>query len=144
MGQIKLLISFTLIALFCIAFITFAVNFSNDNNTAISIGDNGDYPIIKNNLSNQINTFSSDANTSSDAIYKTTISSTTEATEGGTGIKVGPATALSFVRTVTYSAFTSIFGTGSEFNVLIIAFFSLLTFISGLYIYKTLAGRNPD
>jgi len=142
MGQIKLMSSLLFIALFVIAITSFAVNFANDNETNVNLADDSDYPTIKSDLEDDITIFYTDANTSTEAISKSTISAQTEATEGGTAFKVGPWTTMSMVKTSITSAYTKVFG--PEFSIFFTAFFSLLAIIMGFYIYKTWAGRNPD
>jgi len=144
MGQIQFITSLVLIGLFTIALVSFAINFAEDNGTTISLEDDSDYPSIKDNIEADIDVFYSNANTSSEAMYKSTISSQTEATEGGTAFKVGPSTALSMVQKSIRTAYTKIFGSDSGFGIFLTAFLSLLGFISVLYIYKAWAGRNPD
>lgn len=144
MGQIKFMVSMLMIALFGLALITFAINFAVDNNTRISAGDDDEFTAIKTSVESDINVFYEDANTSTEAIGKTTISTQTEATEGGTAFKVGPWTAIKMARTMLSSSYTKIFGADSGFGFVITAVLGMLGIIMGFYIYKTLAGRNPD
>lgn len=144
MGQIKFTISLILIALFSIAVIGFATNFGVDNNARVQIANDSIHSSIKDSSEGDINIFYGDMNTSMEAMYKSTISSQTEATEGGTSFKVGVGNALSMAKETTTTAFHHIFGEDSGFGVFLTAFISVLGFISIMYIYKTWAGRNPD
>lgn len=144
MGQIKLMTSLLMIALFVIAIVTFSFQFAIDNDTRISLTDDEEFSSLKSNLESDTQTFFVDANTSTKAIGELTISSQTEATEGGTAFKVGPWTAMSMAKTSITSAYTKIFGSDSSFGVILTAFLAMLGIIMGFYIYKTLAGRNPD
>ena len=142
MGQIKFLTSLVLISLFVVAMLTFAINFASDNSASISLADDSDYPGIQSNLEDNVETFYSDMGTATNATYQSTISSQTEATEGGTAFKVGPGTALLMAKNSITAGYTKLFG--PEFGIFLTAFLSLLGLISLLYIYKTWAGRNPD
>jgi len=142
MGQIKLMTSLLFIAIFVIAIVSFAVQFADDNDTRVNLGDDEEYSSMKSGLDSEVEQFKQDANTSVTAIGKTTISTQTEATEGGTAFKVGPWTLLGMVRIAITSTYTKIFG--PEFGVIFTAFLALLGIVMGFYIYKTLAGRNPD
>jgi len=144
MGQIKFMTSLILISLFVIAVITFSINFAIDNETRISLADDSEFSSIQSDLEANVTTFYNDANTSVEAIGKTTISSQTEATEGGTAFKVGPWTALSMAKSSITAGFTKIFGADSGFGVFLTSFLAMLGIIMGFYIYKTFAGRNPD
>lgn len=145
MGQIKFITSIILIGLFVIALITFAINFGYDNDTSINLANDSDFVSIRNSIEGNVSTtFYSDVNISSDAMYESTISTQTEATEGGTSFKVGPATALVVVKDVVKAGFTKIFGSDSGFGILLTALGAILGYISIMYIYKAWAGRNPD
>ncbi len=145
MGQIKFITNIILIGLFVIAIITFAINFGYDNDTSVNLANDSDFINIRTNVKGNISTtFYSDVDTSSEAMYKSTISTQTEATEGGTSFKVGPATALTVVKDTTKAGFTKIFGSDSGFGLLLTTLGAILGYISIMYIYKAWAGRNPD
>jgi len=141
MGQIKFMSSLVLIGLFVIAILSFGINFGSENDTRVNIDSAGNYSGIKTSLESDVEVAYDDTNTSVGALMKSTISSQTDATEGGTAFKVGPFTTVRFVSTAMKSAYQSIFG--SEFGVLITAFFTLIGIIMGFYIWKTWKG-NPD
>lgn len=144
MGQIKFMVGLVLASLFAIGIISFAVMFGIDNGTRINIINDSDFSGIRDNLIGNVTIFYSDINTSSDAMYKSTVSTQTEATEGGTSFKVGPTTALSMARQVINSSFRKIFGSDNAFSVFVTALVAILGFISIMYLYKAWAGRNPD
>jgi len=145
MGQIKFITSIILIGLFSIAIVTFAINFGYDNDTSINLADDSDFVGIRDSVEGNVSTtFFSDVNISSEAMYESTISTQTEATEGGTSFKVGPGTALIVAKDVTKAGFTKIFGSDSGFRIFFTALGALLGYISIMYIYKAWAGRNPD
>lgn len=144
MGQIKFMSSMVMIALFAIAIVVFSGMFAIDNNSMISIDNDTDYSGIRDNIESNIKIYYGEVNTSAESMYKSTISSQTEATEGGTSFKVGIGTGLSLAKTSITTAYTKIFGEDSGFGIFFTALLSVLGLISFMYIYKTWAGRNPD
>jgi len=143
MSHIKFIVSLVMISLFAIAIISFAVNFGYDNSTKVNLANDPDLPGIKNNLESDVNVYYTNMNTSSDAMYKSTISSQTEATEGGTAFKVGPTTALTMTYRVITGGYKKIFGSDSGFGIFLTALISVLGFISIMLLYKAWAGRSP-
>jgi len=144
MSFIKFTTSTVLIALFAIALITFAANFANDNQASINIGDDSDFSNMNTGMKSDMNTFYSSANTSTDAFSKSTISSQTEASEGGTQFKVTPTNSLSMATRAINGGFKKIFGSDSGFGILFTALIALLGIIAFAYAYKAWVGRNPD
>lgn len=145
MGQIKFITNLVLIGLFVIAIITFAVNFGYDNDTSINLANDSDFISVQSSLEGNISTtFYSDVNISSDAMHESTISTQTEATEGGTSFKVGAGTALGIAKDAITIGFTKIFGSDSGFGIFLTALGAILGYMSIMYIYKAWAGRNPD
>ena len=142
MGMIKITGVMMLCALFGIALITYAVNFGIDNNTGIKLGDDENLVNTNTNLSDTIEEFYVAANTSFQAGQKSTISSQTEASEGGTQFKVTPTSSLGMFRNTLKSGFEKIFGSGSGFNLLFTALIGFLIFVIGLYFWKAWRG-NP-
>ena len=144
MGFIKYTTSIMMIALFCIALITFSVNFAIDNDSTVSLADDEDFSSIKSGLESDVDVFYENVNTSNNAFQKSTISSQTEASEGGTQFKVTPGTSLSMGKRGIAAGWTKIFGSDSGFGVIFTALISILGFIMLLYGYKAWVGRNPD
>jgi len=143
-GHINFIVSLVLIALFTIAIIIFAVNFASDNDSKISIASDPEFANINNEVSGNLTTFYKDIGKAVNSTYESTISTQTDASEGGTGFKVGPGTALLMATSTISLAFSKIFGSGSGFGILLTALVSVLAFISIMYIMKAWAGKNPD
>lgn len=143
MSFIKFTVSTVLIALFSIALITFAANFAEDNQASISIADDPDLSGLSTGMQNDINDFYVSANTSADAFGKSTISSQTEASEGGTQYKVTPTNSLSMARRSINAGFKKIFGTDSGFGIVFTALVATLGLIAAAYSYKAWVGRDP-
>jgi hypothetical protein len=131
------------IALFTVAIISFAGNFATDNNSAISLSNDTLYRNINDSMQGNLTVFYSDANVSTTAMYESTISPTSEATEGGSSFKAGSGTTLAMVRDSIKVAYERIFGSDSGFSIFMTSLIAILGYISAMYIYKAWAGRNP-
>ena len=142
MGLAKLTVVMLMSALFGIALISFAVNFGIDNDTTVKLGDDGDFVNINTNLNNDVEEFYVAANESVVAAQKSTISTQTEASEGGTQFKVTPSSSLSMFKNTLKSGFEKIFGTDSGFGIMFTALLSILGFLIFLYVIKAWRG-NP-
>ena len=135
-----------LIVLFVTAITTFAIKFGDDNDSRINLVDSEYFNQTKVGGKAKITEFSGDVNTSTQALMSSTISSQTEATEGGTAYKVTPWSLVNALKTVVTAPYNTIFRTSSddnEFGILFTAFFAIVGAIATLYIWKAWKG-NPD
>lgn len=144
MGHLKFVISLIMITLFSMALIGFGINFARDNNADITISEDALFNNTKDALGGNVTVFYGDINTSSQALAEATISTQTEASEGGTTIKVGPKTALQTTIIVIKNSFERIFGSDSEFSIFFTGFITILSFMGIMYIAKAWFGRTPD
>lgn len=144
MGQINFITSLVLVGLFSIAIVTFAINFAIDNGSLVNIANDPDFAKFKTGVSENLTIFYSDINTSSESMYKSTISTQTESTEGGTSFKVGPGTSLALASSIVTLSFQKIFGSDTGFGIFLTALIAVLGFISIMYIWKTWKGGSPD
>ena len=140
---VKYSIAFVLIALFSISLITFAINFGIDNDASINIGDDSEFNNINSNLSSNLDEFYTGTETASDSFSKSTISSQTEASEGGTQFKVTPWNSLMMATNSLTISWNRIFGQNSEFAIILTTLIAVLSFIMIMYAYKGWVGRNP-
>ena len=135
MGQIKLLGAFLFLLIFGIAVVSYVFNFTYDNNSFTTLDD--DFSAFNTNLRNNVTTYTTEVNTSSNNIITSTVSEGSQTTVTGQGIKVGIFTLFTVVNSVFALVRDKIFGgAGAPFVI-------ILTVI-GLYIYKTWIGANPD
>jgi hypothetical protein len=142
-GQIGIVTSFILLGLFAICLVTFAVNFAVDNNSVVNIANDDDFTTLNSEVGGNITTFYNDINTSRQAMQESTISSQTEATEGGTSFKVGPWSAMSMAISTVTIGFQKIFGSGPLFIIIFTSISALLTMTVVLFILKAWKG-SPD
>jgi len=144
MGQIKFISGLLMASLFAIALIGFSINFANDNSSVINIASDSDLSGVKGNMEGDMQQFYLDANTSSSSMYESTISTQTEATEGGTSFKVGPATALTTGNRVLSTGFKKIFGADANFGIFLTSLIAMLGLIAALFIWKAWKGGQVD
>jgi len=143
-GLNNFVISLVLVGLFSISIITFGTLFATDNDAHITISDDPDFSAASNELTQNVTSFYSDVNTSSDAMYQSTISSQTEATEGGTAFKTSPRASLALAVSMLTLGFKKIFGADTGFAIFLTALIGVLGFLLIMYLYKAWAGRSPD
>jgi hypothetical protein len=143
MGMESTLKNSVFIAIFAIAIVTFAVSFAIDNDSDISLAEDSRYGALSTGLQSDIDSLQADAETSNSILQKTSLASGDQEIAGSGGqFKVGPYGAIK----MTIKSFTTSFNTlfGPEFNFILIAFVSLLTFLIGYYIIKAWLGKDPS
>lgn len=143
MGQINLTISLVMIGLFTIAIIGFAINFASDNNAPIDISDDsaisGLYTSTKTNISN----FGSESNSTYKSILETTIAPGSGSAQSIAPFAITPSNAIFVVKNILTVGYVKIFGTNEGFNIFFTTLISVIVFMFGLFLYKTLRGF-PD
>jgi hypothetical protein len=143
MGMESTLKNSVFIAIFAIAIVTFAVSFAIDNDSDISLAEDSRYGALSTGLQSDIDSLQADAETSNSILQKTSLASGDQEIAGSGGqFKVGPYGAIK----MTIKSFTTSFNTlfGPEFNFILIAYVSLLTFLIGYYIIKAWLGKDPS
>lgn len=143
MGLKNYIGAFIMTALFAFALISFAANFANDNNSAINIGHDSEYADLTTNTKGDVDTLYIQANISATAVQEGTISTQTEATQGGTEFKVGIWNSFDMAKRSADIAFKKIFGGDSAFSIFFTALAAFISFAIGWFIIKAWKG-NPD
>ena len=144
MGQIKLIGSFFMIAIFTIAIISYAGNFANDNEVVVDIGD--DDRISSSAISSDVDTLKIQTNASAQAFSESTIASGDETSVSGGVFKALKGT-FNSVKNVLGMGKSVIFGDEQGISGPGIALTALGTFLAiliVLYTWKTWAGKSPD
>jgi len=142
MGLIKQLTVIAMISLFTIALVTFAINFGDENEAAVKLGDDSDYSTLKTGLTGEVDTLYSGANIEYTAFQESTIQTQTESSEGGTQFKVSPTGALSQVRKSIDVGFKKVFGSDPLFSYIFTAIIGLLIITLAAYGWSAWKG-NP-
>jgi hypothetical protein len=143
MGQISLTTSLILIGLFTIAVIGFALNFASDNSAAISIANDPELTLLNTRVTGNTTNFTSTSNDTYYSILGSEIKGT-DTTSTGTQFALTPINAVATVKNILEVGYIKIFGSGSGFSLFLTTFIGLLTFMIGLYIWKTWKGGSPD
>ena len=132
-----------MIAIFVVAIITFAVQFANDNDSDINLSNDTRFDNLNNNLKQNLTQLKNDSETSKEILDLTSITGGDQEIAGSGGqFKIGPFTAISLTIMSIKTGFNSIFG--EDFNFILIAFTSLLTFLIGYYIIKMWLGKSSE
>ena len=142
-GQIQLTVALVLIGLFTIAIISFASNFATDNNAAIDVNDDQEISSLKTNAQGNISAFNTQSGDQYQSIIETTIAPGSDYAQSVGSFAVTPASSLETSKNIIKVGYSKIFGSGNGFGVFLTALISVLVFIIGLYLYKTLRGL-PD
>ena len=116
-GYIRMIGGGVFSAVFILCIIIFATNFASDNDSDISITDDARYTGLESTLKNNLTTLKSDAETSQEFLFKTTLESGDEHSSTGAQFKIGPLTAVGLAISAMNTAFFTIFGI--EFNFIL-------------------------
>ena len=143
MGQIQYTISLVMIGLFSIALIGFATDFAEDNNTAVDLADDPELSSLDVNAQGNLTSFRGKSEDTYESIVQSSIEEG-ETTPSGGQFAITPLTAVGTVKNILKLGYIKIFGSGSGFGIFMTSFLALITFVFGMYIWKTWAGRNPD
>lgn len=143
MGQISYTISLVMISLFTVAIIGFAINFAEDNNAVINIADDPELNVLKVQSENNISKFKSNSQDTYQSIVESATSSGFTTPKGGQ-FAINTESTVGATKNILQIGYLKIFGSGSGFGIFLTAFFSLIGFIYGMYLWKTWIGRNPD
>ena len=143
MGQIQTTVSLVLIGLFAIALLGFAVNFASDNNAPVSISNDPELTSLYTQTTQNVSSFSTGAESTYSSIIETTISPESGSAQSVAPFAITPWGVIGIVSNIIYVGYFKIFGTGTGFGIFITTLIGMITFIMGLYLYKSLRG-NPD
>ena len=142
-GQIQLTVALVLIALFSVAIISFAINFAEDNNAAISISDDPEIMLLQSHSEGNASAFGGDSESQYQSIIETTIAPGSDSAQSVGPFAVTPANALGTTQNIIKVGYVKIFGTANGYGVFLTSFIAIIVFMIGLYLYKTLRGF-PD
>ncbi len=141
-GYIRMISGGVFSAVFILCVIIFATQFAIDNDSDISVADDPRYTNLQGTLSDDLTTLESDAEKSQEFLFKTTLEPGDKHASTGAQFKIGPLTAMSLAVSSVNTAFFTIFGV--EFNFIITALISMLTFTIGYFTIKAWLGRSPS
>ena len=141
MGQVKLIGGLLLTGLFAIAIITFAVNFSSDNDASFTL--DSDITDQTTTITSNIEVYGGQVNTSSEQ-FSNSETGGGDSFSSGAVFKGGNSDLIKSVVPVLWLNFRQLFGSGGGFGIFFNALAGFLVFLMIMYTYKAWVGRNPD
>ena len=142
-GQIGFARALIYTSVFAVCLTLFFLGFALDNNTQISLGDDPNFNSTSNLVLGNLTTYRTETINATDSFYKSEIQEGETVRTGGQ-FKLGPSTALGSVDNILTQGFRSVFGEDSEFGWIFTTLIVFLSFMLGLYIWKTWKGGLPD
>jgi len=143
MGQIKLIGTFFLIAVFSVAIISYVSNFGDDNNAVVKLSDDGDFSSLDTNIKSDLQTQTVSLNSSAGAISNSELDPGDE-TLRKVGIFSSITGPLSAVKSVLSMGQKKIFGSDTGFGYVFGSLSAFLIILTVLYGWKTLKSGSVD
>jgi hypothetical protein len=140
----KWVVGFVLFGLFTLALIGFAMNFAADNGSAVDISSDSQIVALYAGTSQNLSVLGAASETSTNSIINSSIAFGGQTTQTGGQFAITPASAVGIGKNVIQVGYYKIFGTGSGFGIFFFTLMGLITFISGLMIWKAWVGRQPS
>lgn len=149
MGQKDYLIAFTLIALFSIAFISFAVNFGIENDAPINLGQDDSNSYYNSTATSRLESYKTSVNSSLEAFedMPNDLNEDPDAeitTTSVTGAASVTKDVFSSTKDAFFLSFRTIFGAGQGFSIIFYTIIAVIAAISLLLLWKTVKGGNPE
>lgn len=141
MGQLKLLASLMMIALFSMAIVGYVINYSNDNDAIVNLGDEDDFSTFTTEIQSEVIDLKDEVNSSSEAISDADISDAS-GTIGRPAIFETMGTFPSIVKSI-FNLSTKYLGDNPiiTYAFTLVSIFIAISIV--LYFWKTFKG-NPD
>ncbi len=143
MGQVQLTVALISIGLFTVAILAFATNFAVDNNAPISLANDPELSGLFTETSGNVSSFATDSENQYQSIIETTISPGGGTTQSTGPFAVTPGNSIKVVKNILQVGYIKLFGTGSGFGIFLTGLISIIVFLFGMFVYKTLRG-NPN
>jgi len=141
-STISLISSLTMIALFCIAIIGFAVSFANDNNAAVRIDDDAGINSLKSDADDSMRVFTNDTTNAYSSISNTTLETGSDVIKSPAVFTLTWGNLFSTFANILGVIFIVVFGGNPAFAIFTTALVALLGLMFTLYIIKAWRG-NP-
>jgi hypothetical protein len=143
MAQVQLVVALIMIGLFTYGIVAFAMNFAVDNEAKLSVADDAEMSSLYTSTRTSLDGFSTDSESQYQSIIETTLEPGSDAPQSVGPFAITPLNAIDVVKNILQVGYTKIFGTGTGFGVFLTAIISIIVFLLGLFLYKTLRGL-PD
>ena len=144
MGLKETSVAFLLIFIFSFALINYSVNFANDNNAEVNIGNDDAFTSYLAESELDMDSYVVETSDALGNFYEQEVPGDSEST--GTGATFQPKEGSSITATINIFGviYKTVFGGGTQFNVIFTAITLLMSFIVGLYWWKFVKGGNPN
>lgn len=143
MGTLTLIKGLMFIGLFTVAMITFAVNFAEQNDAAISLADDTELTSLSSDTATNIDGLASDTEKTYSSIIPKTVNPGSDVLPSPGPFTITTANSLSVSKNIMEVGYSRIFGTNTGFGVFLTALVSMVGLMLTLYIIKTWRG-SPD
>ena len=144
MSLSRTLVSFGMLVIFIIAILGFAMNFSEDNNSATDINDDTDIQSLYDNATQKNSTYLSSANNTYASIVNSTIDPVGQTIVSGGIFTFGVGDYFSVFKNIVAITYKKIFGGSDEFGVFFSILLGLIIVLISYYIISAWLGRNPN
>ena len=144
MGLIKIFTGMGMAVLFAFAIIMFVTNFADDNVVYVDAGDDPTLSQFSTDFDSGFETLKVTTNESGNILGESEIKSGDDNVEGGGQFKENPYSMFKMVKSIFKLGNETILGGDTNLLVFTTAAVMMLSFIIGLYIWKTWKGGNPD
>ena len=143
MGIAKLSISLTMIALFTIAILGFAINFAADNDAAVDISDDSQLTSLYSNAQSNASGINDAAEDTYQSIIDTTVEPGSDIIQSAAPFAITPFSLLGTVTNIMQVGYIKIFGSGTGFGIFLSTLSGLLVLLLGYFIVQLWKGGNP-
>lgn len=144
MGQIQFMTGLASFLIFTIAIMAFAYNFGIDNNAGINVVDDDALLALNNTLEPSGKGFLTSANSTTEALYKSTTTGESGVTTQVGSFQIGLGDMIGSVKNTITSGYRSLFGSSQGFGIVLTIFIGLIGSIGLLYVWKSIKGGIPD
>lgn len=140
----KWVVGFMMFGLFVIAITGFLIGFASDNNSAVNVADDSQITALYSGTANNISATVTSGETSTNSIVNSSVATGSQTTQTGSQFAITPASSIGIAKNILLVGYTKIFGTSSNFGIFVVTLLGILTFISGLMVWKAWIGRQPS
>jgi hypothetical protein len=137
-----LIVGITMVILFTIAILGFAIGFANDNDAEVRIDNNANISDMQIFTKSSMQTFETETKTAYSSIVNTTIESGSDVIKSPTTFVVTWRNIFNTFGNILSVSFRVIFGSGGSFGIFLSIFGGLIGLLFTLYIIKAWRG-NP-
>ena len=116
---------------------------SLDSNSPVSIANDPEISGLLTQTTGNVSVLRGDSERAYKSIIKTTIKPGSQTAQSIGPFAITPTNSLNIIKNILKVGYVKIFGSGSGFGIFITTFISILVFMFGLFLYKTLRGL-PD